>query len=99
MEQLARMAQEQQGMNGDMQDRTSRSATAADGGHIPAALLPGATGTGPKVRYPTWDELTGLTPEQRRMVLEYFRRLNDFFFNVAAPPEIYTLSLHDALPI
>src|SRR5207247_2034073 len=130
MEQLARMAQEQQGMNGDAQgllpmmgpggdamqrlrelagrqralaeqlerlyrklldagrslqgeepdeqkDRTSRSATAADSVHIPAALLPGATGTGPKVRYPTWDELTGLTPEQRRMVLEYFRRLNE----------------------
>ena len=61
----------------EQKDRTSRSATAADSVHIPAALLPGATGTGPKVRYPTWDELTGLTPEQRRMVLEYFRRLNE----------------------
>ncbi|HET8712934.1 MAG TPA: hypothetical protein VFM23_04540 [Gemmatimonadales bacterium] len=57
-------------------ERTSRSAR-GDSVHIPGALLPGATGTGPKVRYPTWDELTGLTPEQRRMVLEYFRRLND----------------------
>ncbi|HLZ46544.1 MAG TPA: hypothetical protein VKQ05_12790 [Gemmatimonadales bacterium] len=57
--------------------RTSRSATAADSVHIPTALLPGATGNGPKMRYPTWDELTGLTPEQRRMVLEYFRRLNE----------------------
>jgi hypothetical protein len=57
--------------------RTSRSATDADSIHIPAALLPGATGSGPKLRYPTWDELTGLTPEQRRMVLEYFRRLNE----------------------
>ncbi len=61
----------------EQKERTSRSATAADSIHIPAALLPGATGTGPKVRYPTWDELTGLTPEQRRMVLEYFRRLNE----------------------
>src|SRR6059036_3392590 len=61
----------------EQKERTSRSATAADSVHIPAALLPGATGTGPKVRYPTWDELTGLTPEQRRMVLEYFRRLNE----------------------
>ena len=61
----------------DQKERTSRSATAADSVHIPAALLPGATGAGPKVRYPTWDELTGLTPEQRRMVLEYFRRLNE----------------------
>src|SRR5467141_4175307 len=60
----------------EQKQRTSRSAT-GDSVHTPAALLPGATGTGPKVRYPTWDELTGLTPEQRRMVLEYFRRLNE----------------------
>src|SRR5213083_177211 len=60
----------------EQKERTSRSAL-GDSVHIPAALLPGATGTGPKVRYPTWDELTGLTPEQRRMVLEYFRRLNE----------------------
>jgi hypothetical protein len=60
----------------EQKQRTSRSAT-GDSVHIPTALLPGATGTGPRVRYPTWDELTGLTPEQRRMVLEYFRRLNE----------------------
>lgn len=60
----------------EQKERTSRSAT-GDSVHIPGALLPGATGAGPKVRYPTWDELTGLTPEQRRMVLEYFRRLNE----------------------
>ncbi len=60
----------------EQKERTSRSAL-GDSVHIPAALLPGAAGTGPKVRYPTWDELTGLTPEQRRMVLEYFRRLNE----------------------
>jgi len=57
-------------------ERVSRSAT-GDSVRIPGALLPGATGTGARVRYPTWDELTGLTPEQRRMVLEYFRRLNE----------------------
>jgi hypothetical protein len=57
-------------------ERTSRSAS-GDSVHIPGVLLPGATGTGPKIRYPTWDELSGLTPEQRRMVLEYFRRLNE----------------------
>ncbi|HXO86929.1 MAG TPA: hypothetical protein VN803_15510, partial [Gemmatimonadales bacterium] len=57
-------------------ERVSRSAT-GDSVRIPGALLPGATGVGARVRYPTWDELTGLTPEQRRMVLEYFRRLNE----------------------
>lgn len=29
-----------------------------------------------KYRAPTWDELRGLAPEERRAVLEYFRRLN-----------------------
>ena len=61
----------------DQKERTSRSATAADSVHMPAPLRPGATGAGPRVRYPTWDELSGLTPEQRRLVLEYFRRLNE----------------------
>ena len=25
---------------------------------------------------PTWNELRGLTPEERRLVLEYFKRIN-----------------------
>ena len=56
-------------------ERQSRPAT-GDSVHVPAALKPGATGAGPRLRYPTWDELQGLTPEQRRLVLDYFRRLN-----------------------
>ena len=55
-------------------ERTSRSAT-GDSLHLPTRLAPGAT-AGPRVRYPTWRELEGLTPEQRRLVLEYFRLLN-----------------------
>jgi hypothetical protein len=60
----------------EQKERISRSAT-GDSVHTPAALLPGATGSGPRVRYPTWSELSGLTPEQRRLVLEYFRKLNE----------------------
>jgi hypothetical protein len=30
----------------------------------------------PRFRYPSWEELRSLSPEQRRLVLEYFRRLN-----------------------
>jgi hypothetical protein len=56
-------------------ERVSRPAT-GDSVHVPEALKPGATGAGPKLRYPTWEELMALTPEQRRLVLEYFRRLN-----------------------
>ncbi len=59
----------------EKQERVSRAAT-GDSVHIPEVLKPGATGAGPKLRYPTWEELAGLTPEQRRLVLEYFRRLN-----------------------
>jgi outer membrane murein-binding lipoprotein Lpp len=56
-------------------ERTSRSAT-GDQVSIPPALRAGATGSGPRVRYPTWQELSALSPEQRRLVLEYFRLLN-----------------------
>ena len=60
----------------ETKERVSRSAT-GDSVHIPDILKPGATGPGPRLRYPTWEELQGLTPEQRRLVLEYFRRLNE----------------------
>ena len=56
-------------------ERQSRAAT-GDSVHVPVALKPGATGAGPRLRYPTWDKLQGLTPEERRLVLDYFRRLN-----------------------
>ena len=36
-----------------------------------------ATGKGAsKFTAPTWNELRGLTPEERRLVLEYFKRIN-----------------------
>ncbi|HET7198633.1 MAG TPA: hypothetical protein VFI86_08205 [Burkholderiales bacterium] len=59
----------------EQHERVSRAAT-GDSVHIPDVLKPGATGAGPRLRYPTWEELQGLTPEQRRLVLEYFRRVN-----------------------
>ncbi|MFQ5705087.1 MAG: hypothetical protein ACE5HT_13835 [Gemmatimonadales bacterium] len=31
----------------------------------------------PRYKYPTWDDLRSLSPEQRRLILDYFRRLND----------------------
>jgi hypothetical protein len=59
----------------EQKDRVSRSAT-GDSVHVPGLLSLGATGAALRVRYPTWEELARLTPEQRRIVLEYFRRLN-----------------------
>jgi hypothetical protein len=60
----------------ERKERTSRSAT-ADSVRLPGVLAPGATGAGPRLRYPTWEEMAQLTPEQRRLVLEYFRLLNE----------------------
>jgi hypothetical protein len=59
----------------EQQQRTSRPAL-GDSVHLPGVLAPGATGAGPRLRYPTWEDLNSLSPEQRRLVLEYFRRLN-----------------------
>jgi hypothetical protein len=42
----------------------------------PPSLVAGATGPGARVRYPTWEELRVLSPTERRLVLEYFSRLN-----------------------
>ncbi len=55
-------------------ERTSRSAI-GDSVHVPLLLRPDAT-AGPRIRYPSWRDLEGMTPEQRRLVLEYFRLLN-----------------------
>ena len=59
----------------DERQRVSRAAS-ADSVHRPALLAPGATGGPPRLRYPAWDELRELTPDERRLVLDYFRRLN-----------------------
>jgi hypothetical protein len=60
----------------DKQER--KSETAKDGNVlIPPALKPGAAGAGPRFPYPTWEELRQLSPEERRLILDYFRRLND----------------------
>src|SRR5206468_10230585 len=44
-------------------------------------------------------EMDLLVHAGRRVTDAYPRCLLLFFFNDTAPPEIYTLSLHDALPI
>jgi hypothetical protein len=58
-------------------EEEERQSTTAEPGNV---LLP--TGqrppeAGPRYRYPTWQELQGLSPADRRAVLEYFRMLND----------------------
>lgn len=61
----------------DEDEKKDRVSEAAD----PTTVRPPGTGRPPvmepRFRYPTWDELRSLTPEERRLILDYFRRLND----------------------
>ena len=59
----------------DEQEQQRRSRTAAEGPlAVPGATVPREAG----VRYPlpSWDALRGLTPGERALVTDYFRRLN-----------------------
>ncbi len=57
-------------------EREERRADAARPGevHVPGA---GRAERGPRYGYPGWEELMGLSPDDRRLILDYFRRLND----------------------
>lgn len=58
-------------------DEQERQSTTAGPGTL---LLPNGrrpAEVGPRYPYPTWQELQGLSPADRRAVLEYFRMLND----------------------
>ena len=64
-------------LRGEEEDeRKERQSTSAKEGEIklPPALRQRLGGDG--LRFPTWDELQRLTPEERRLVTEYFRRLS-----------------------
>jgi hypothetical protein len=65
-------------LHGDEPDeqKERQSTTAKDDSvHVPPALRPG--GDGARYPYPSWDVLKQLSPEERRLILDYFRRLND----------------------
>ncbi|MBI4502531.1 MAG: hypothetical protein HY700_15400 [Gemmatimonadetes bacterium] len=67
-------------LTGEEEDdkKERKSETAKDGNVlVPPALKPGAAGAGPRFPYPTWEDLRQLSPEERRLILDYFRRLND----------------------
>ena len=64
-------------LRGEEEDeRKERQSTAAKEGEIklPPALRQRLGGDG--LKFPTWDELQRLSPEERRLVTEYFRRLS-----------------------
>ena len=60
------------------QKKERQSTTATDDSvHLPPALRARLQGDGERLRVPTWDELQQLSPEERRLVVDYFRRLSD----------------------
>ncbi len=59
----------------EKQERQSTAAT-GDSARLPPALRH-LSGDGVLPRFPSWEELQQLSPEDRRRVVEYFRRLSD----------------------
>ena len=58
-------------------ERKERQSETAKPGeiHLPAALQAQLLGRDGAIRLPTWEQLQRFTPEERRLVTEYFRRL------------------------
>ena len=64
-------------LQGEEQDeKKERQSTTARPGELrlPPALRDRMGASGP-IRFPAWDQLQRLSPEERRLVTEYFRRL------------------------
>jgi hypothetical protein len=60
----------------EKKERQSTTAT-GDSVHLPPALRARLEDENRKLRMPTWDELQRLSPEERRLVVDYFRRLSE----------------------
>ena len=60
-------------------ERKERQSTTAteDSLRLPPALRAKLRGDDERLRVPTWEELQQLSPEERRLVVDYFRRLSE----------------------
>jgi hypothetical protein len=60
------------------QKKERQSMTATDDSvHLPPALRAKLQGDDDRLRVPSWEELQQLSPEERRLVVDYFRRLSN----------------------
>jgi len=57
--------------------RLERQSKSADPSIVAPPTTTQPSGTAPRYQFPTWEELRTLTPEERLLILDYFRRLND----------------------
>lgn len=60
----------------EKKERQSTTAT-DDSVHLPPALRATLMGNEDRIRVPTWEELQRLSPEERRLVVDYFQRLSE----------------------
>jgi hypothetical protein len=60
-------------------ERKERQSTTAtdDSVHLPPALRARLAGEDDRPRVPSWEELQRFSPEERRLVVDYFRRLSE----------------------
>jgi len=60
-------------------ERKERQSTTAkdDSVHLPPALRAALLDDGNGLRVPSWEELQRLSPEERRLVVDYFRQLSE----------------------
>jgi hypothetical protein len=60
-------------------ERKERQSTTATGDsvHLPPALRARLEQDGDRLRVPSWEELQQLSPEERRLGVDYFRRLSE----------------------
>lgn len=74
---LRRMLDAGRSLENDQRDESSRrEARAARTTERVRADGPSSGAAAERYRVPSWEELRGLSPEDRRIVIEYFRRLN-----------------------
>jgi hypothetical protein len=65
-------------LRGEEEDeKKERTSETGDQSHVLVPLGRPPVDRGPRFRYPTWEELQHLSPADRRLILDYFRRLNE----------------------
>jgi hypothetical protein len=74
---LRRMLDAGRSLEGEERDEGKREATSASGVELFNPGTGDASGAAARRwREPTWEELRGLSAEERRAVIDYFRRMN-----------------------
>jgi uncharacterized phage infection (PIP) family protein YhgE len=64
-----------QGREEDQKKERQSTTATEDSVHLPPALQARLLGDDQRLRVPSWEELQQLSPEERRLVVDYFRRL------------------------